>query len=125
MKRSASGRLAKLMTNVVEIEKARNGHLVAELSSVTRSYAGAVDALSNPVSFFPAALAAMSCRSLEAQMLELSLACAKAEQKLLEDGRQLKLFEARALHVREQGAADLEREHQAEIIERITRASLR
>jgi MoxR-like ATPase len=125
MKRSASARLAKLMTNVVKIEKARLGHLLAELSGVTRSYAGAVDALTNPDSCFPAALAAMSCRSLEAQMLELSQACAKADQKLLEDGRQLKLFEARALHVREQEAADLEREHQAQILERITRASLR
>jgi hypothetical protein len=115
-------RLAKLLSDLVLIQKAKVRELAATLADAEAGHVRAVDALSAPQPIVPPALAALSQQAMEQRVLRISAALLLAEQKLLNDGCQMKLFEGRAVAAAGQQAAAADRNSLAEVIERCVKS---
>lgn len=119
MNRRSSARLAKLQSDLVLIDKARMGLLAAELADAVKCHVLAVEALSAPSSTIPPVLADLSHRAMEHRSASALQMVLRAEQKLLDDGCQLKLLEARAAREAALETTAAEREQLADVLERL------
>lgn len=120
MRSRSPARLAKLLSDVVLIDKARLAVLAAELADVAEGHALAAEALSVQKLHVPLALAVLSYPAMERRLVSASTEVSQAAAKLLADGCQQRYFERRAASVTALEETINERDRLADIIERLT-----